>query len=122
METIRVKALGDFTVFTAGYGCTHGDPNSDDEAVRFPEVPVSHIESLIERGKIEAPEGGADEAPLAGDEAAFTMKYVPVGKYEITGPGLDEPEVVKGKDAAQARLDELNASQKPLTADEAPIN
>jgi hypothetical protein len=40
---------------------------------------------------------------------AFTVAQAPgVGTYAISGPGLQQPENVKGKAAAQTRLDELN--------------
>lgn len=100
MALVKCRALSDFTVFTPGIGQTHGDPNNSEEAVRFPNVPDVHIESLRERGKIEV---------LAYAEAPFSYaKAAGVGMYEITGPG-GFTEMVKGKKKVEDRVDELNA-------------
>lgn len=115
MEMIKCKALEDFTEFVDGLGQIHGDPNNSDERVSHPEVPASRVAGLVERGKIELP------AVLHHDEgdqetASFTMKHVGAGIWAISGPGLDEPEKVKGKHAAEARMAELTDAAK----DQAP--
>lgn len=70
------------------------------------------------RAVLEANEviGGGDAAAEHDDRevpsGAFTLTHTSFGNYEITGPGLDEPERVKGKANAEARLAELEAAAK----------
>jgi hypothetical protein len=49
---------------------------------------------------------GEDDTPI------FTSKHVAGGLYEIFGPGLDEPERVKGKTETQVRIVELTEAYK----------
>ncbi|WP_066112345.1 MULTISPECIES: hypothetical protein [unclassified Blastomonas] len=56
MKLIRCMALRAFTQFVPGFGQVHGDPDNQDEAVQFPMVPESHVDLLVDEGKIEAPE------------------------------------------------------------------
>jgi len=52
--------------------------------------------------------GGDDDGV---DKSTFVATYKPVGKYEITGPGLDEPLVIEGNKAdAAAKIAELEAA------------
>lgn len=89
MKTVTCTALTFFLDFVPDHGQVHGDPNSDDKAVRFPEVPESYVETLVEAGKIKVgipkgkrgkaeqsepaePEGDApaDEGETATEDAA----------------------------------------------------
>lgn len=51
-----------------------------------------------------------DEAPL------FTAKHIAGGLYEITGPGLEHPERVRGRTETDVRISELTEAHKALTA------
>ena len=47
-----------------------------------------------------------DDAPI------FTTKHIAGGLYEITGPGLAEPERVKGRTETEVRVAELTEAYK----------
>lgn len=124
MDMIKCKALDHFTEFVDGLGQVHGDPNNSDERVSHPLVPAHIVDGLIERGKIEVLGDGAEfSAPISSGEdlVTFAMEHVGGGRFSITGPGLVEPEIVKGKDKAQARVDELKAAALPVADDAAPV-
>lgn len=139
---IRCKALRAFTQFVPGHGQVHGDPDNQDERVSFPEVPESYVQFLVDEGKVEAPsatvadlvgaiaaaaqdalaDGDIQSRVLSEDEvlvagSMFSAKHVGGGKFQITGPGLNEPIEMKGKAAAEARAAELEAAMaKPIDA------
>lgn len=73
------------------------------------EVPDHLLQTFIDEGVIDGPDGEVDAD-------SFIMKHVGFGKYEISGPGLDEPELVKGKVEAETRLDALNAGAADIDA------
>lgn len=58
----------------------------------------------------------------AAQAGAFTLTDHKFGNYEITGPGLDEPEKVRGKAAAEARLAELEAEHAVGGGTDAPAD
>jgi hypothetical protein len=82
-------------------------------------VPDDLRQSFIDEGVIE----GKTSDELAREEAAraasggdeqddvplFTAKHIAGGVFAITGPGLDEPEKVKGKTEVAVRIAELEA-------------
>jgi hypothetical protein len=89
MKTVTCTALTFFIEYVPEHGQVHGDPNSDDKAVRFPEVPECAVERMVEAGQIKAggpkgkrgkaeqsepaePEGDApaDEGETATEDAA----------------------------------------------------
>lgn len=123
---IRCKALRAFTQFVPGHGQVHGDPDNQDERVSFPEVPESYVQFLADEGKIEAPEptleemcaaiadaiGSADVDPDATDEPKgplFTVTHAVGPNFDVFGPGMDAPERVKGKAAAEELAAKLEA-------------
>ncbi|MGQ2942923.1 MAG: hypothetical protein ACT6Q7_02860 [Blastomonas fulva] len=134
MNIITCTALRFFVDFVPDYGQVYGDPNSDDADVRHPKIPASVIPTLVEAGKIEAPEPTLDEMcaeiadainsadaepiePRDLDEGEtltaaplFTVTHVTGPNFDVFGPGMDAPERVKGKDAANARAAELEAA------------
>jgi hypothetical protein len=90
-------------------------------------VPEDDVDRLEREGIIGA-EG--DDVPAGADKVddltgqftagAFRVAKAPgVGSYAISGPGLDEPETVRGKDKTQARLDDLN---KAAAGSDAPVD
>lgn len=84
------------------------------------EVPADQLADMIASKAIEDPHS-KDEDEF--ESSGFTMKHVGFGKYEITGPGLDTPETVKGRDVAEGRLAQLAKRQvvpAPAAADGAP--
>lgn len=103
LKLIKVKALKVFTL-TVAHGQFHGDPESRVEKARHPRVPDYAVERLVAEKSIEAPDGFEESA------AAFSMKHIPVGRYEITGPGLDQPVVIRGKAEAEAALEALRTA------------
>lgn len=173
MKTVTCTALTFFLDFVPDHGQVHGDPNSDDKAVRFPEVPESYVDTLVDagkikvgspKGKIEAPEAslsasidyvmerlssaefdpGAPVSDLQPRELAdgeklaaaplFTVTHVSGPNFDVFGPGMDAPERIKGKAAAEARAAELEAAMaepidapdpdggwEPATEDAAPL-
>lgn len=141
LNLVAVTALAAFTK-TTPHGQFHGDPDSKRNA--RPEVPDYVVDELVaarlistdpldhdgvdgkggsEKGARSTRARGARKAKAkasAGEplrEGDFEAKHIGFGKYEITGPGLDEPEKVKGKDKAQARLAELEAAHAETAAD-----
>jgi hypothetical protein len=112
-EKIKCVALAVFTRFVEGYGQVHGDPESSlDEAVN-PLVPVGSVASFVRDGLVSCdgfvsgePEPNEDPAPTAN----FVAKHVGAGAFDITGPGLDEPERVKGTTVAEVRVAELETA------------
>lgn len=148
MSIITCTALRFFVDFVPDYGQVYGDPNSDDEDVRFPKVPASVIPTLVEAGKIEAPEptldqmcaeiadaienavvdpGATEDATLEPRDLAdgetltaaplFTVTHVVGPNFDVFGPGMNAPERVKGKAAAEARAAELEAAMsQPIDA------
>lgn len=135
---IRCKALRAFTQFVPGHGQVHGDPDNRDERVRFPEVPESHVQFLVDENKIEAPEPTLDDMcaaivdaidgepikPRDLDEGEtltaaplFTVTHVVGPNFDVFGPGMDAPERVKGKAAAEALAAKLEAAMsQPIDA------
>lgn len=119
MNTIKCLALVAFTHFVAGFGMVHGDPDSDDDKAKNPNVPEDAVEYLVESGKIEAPD-------LAEHVSPFKMKHLKFGNYLITGPGVAPDTTVKGKKDAEAMikaLEEAYAAGEGAPADEggAPV-
>ncbi|BBD98045.1 hypothetical protein SAMIE_1015460 [Sphingobium amiense] len=88
-------------------------------------VPEDRRQSFIDEGIIagktsdelarEAAEHAAAEQD--GDDASlFTAKHIAGGLYEITGPGLEQPERVKGKTETEVRIAELVEAHKAAAA------
>lgn len=116
MDTVNRKALKAFTQFVSGYGMVHGNPDAEDAKVVM--VPEVAVDQLVAEGKIgeddvkpgKAPRAASPRQPAATPpaETDFVATYKPIGKFEITGPGLAEPEIFKGNKAgADARILEL---------------
>jgi hypothetical protein len=88
MKTVTCTALTFFLDFVPDHGMVHGDPKSDDKAARFPEVPESYVDTLVDAGKIKvgSPKGKrgkgeaepADEPATAGDEETATEDAAPL--------------------------------------------
>lgn len=59
-----------------------------------------------------------DDDDDEGNGPLFTAKHTGFGVFEISGPGLDVPEIVptKGKKAAEARIAELTEAYKAAQA------
>lgn len=57
----------------------------------------------------------ANKAQYAEPSTEFKMEMVSRGNYLITGPGLIEPEAVKGKKNAEARVIELQTAAETFT-------
>ena len=55
---------------------------------------------------------GAGEDEEEHDTPLFTSKHVAGGLYEISGPGLNQPERVKGKTETEVRIAELTEAYK----------
>lgn len=83
---------------------------------RFP-VPADLLDDMVASKAIEDPKAKKDDE--GEQNAGFTMKHVGFGKYEITGPGLDQPETVQGRDAAEVRIGQL-AKGAPAGAEAPP--
>lgn len=138
MNLIRCQALRAFTQFVPGHGQVHGDPDNQDEAVQFPMVPESYVNHLAGEGKIQHPEPSLEdwaEAMNAGGDVdtvepraladgetlpaapLFTVTHVSGPNFDVFGPGMDAPERIKGKAAAEARAAELEAAMsQPIDA------
>jgi hypothetical protein len=117
---VEVEALEAFTV-TRSFGQFHGDPNG----LKGPgcRVPADALDDLLRRGKVRLPDyipqldgdedgetgGSTGEDSLISD-GEFAVLEKGGGFYEISGPGLDEPEKVRGKPALAERLGELKAA------------
>lgn len=102
------------------------------------DVPARFVQTWIDEGVLE----GKTSKQLAKEKAGavvqdgtvptepteFAVKSLPGGRYKITGPGLDKPEIVKGKTEADVRLLELKEARKASEqdggddADAAPID
>lgn len=133
MNLITCKALAFFLVLVPDFGQIHGDPNSDDEATRFPKIPDHAIPKMVAAGQIEAPEwlnaepevekeleprAVADGETLAA-APLFTVTHVSGPNFDVFGPGMDAPERVKGKAAAEelaARLEADYYLAQPINA------
>lgn len=115
MDTVKRKAAQVFTHFVQGYGMVHGNPDADDAKVVT--LPQSAVAYLVSEGKIEGEPGDIDD-----DKDGFQMKPHGIGRYQITGPGLDKPEIIQGKAKAEARLAELNASLDTTANADAPAD
>jgi hypothetical protein len=121
MHMIKCTALKVFSRFVPNYGIIHGDPENSDAAVRKPLVPVDLIDELAKAGKIKRPDASPAADADAGAAAPYSMTYVPVGRYRITGPDGHE-EMVRGKKVdADKRLAALNdAASSPQPDQPAP--
>jgi hypothetical protein len=89
------------------------------------QAPARLLQSWIDRGIVAGKTSKqlAHEAAASADDAktdetvsAFEMTHVGGGYYAISGPGLDEPERVKGKTEAQVRVAELDAAHEAAAA------
>lgn len=124
-ELVKVEALEAFTI-TRPYGQFHGDPDSEDN--RLCKVPVDALNDLLNRGKVALIEASKGTGPADNSEqvkegagaSEFTSRHVGGGWYEISGPGLDEPEKAQGKDEAAARIAELEADSPDASSDAPP--
>lgn len=125
-DTVTVKAKTKFTTALASGLIIHMRPDMKKFATRS-DVPIADAVRLHNRKWIEDFEGleeaggtptAARPAPAASGlqepekEAAkpFTAKHVGGGRFEITGPGIEEPIKIVGKAAAHSALDELNTA------------
>jgi hypothetical protein len=104
-DLVHLKALTAFTVFVQGFGQVHGDPdNKDARIVKVPE----HALHLFE-GKVEPVEPKASTTrkatPGVEDYEGYELKRIPIGRYEVSGPGITEPVTIKGKAEAKAYVD-----------------
>lgn len=54
----------------------------------------------------------AAEAEEEHDTPLFTSKHIAGGLFEISGPGLEQPERVKGKTETEVRIAELTEAYK----------
>jgi len=81
MKLVQTTALMAFTQFCAGYGMVHGDPDSDDDAVRFPRVPEDSLAYLVEFGRV------SDDAPV---------------KSKVKGKARPEPDIQDAQEADQS--------------------
>lgn len=138
MPTITCTALTFFIEHVPGFGQVYGDPNSDDKAARNPNVPECAVQRMVEAGQIAAPEPTLDQLcaaiaasgetitidarDVANDETLasaplFTVTHVSGPNFDVFGPGMDAPERIKGKAAAEARAAELEAAMStPIDA------
>ena len=86
------------------------------------EVPDRLLQTFIDEGVIEgktskqmareAAERGDEDDDDETDAPIFTTKHIAGGLYEITGPGLAEPERVKGRTETEVRVAELTEAYK----------
>jgi hypothetical protein len=121
MALVVCTVLATFTQFIPKHGMVHGNPAADD--AKTVKVPEEAVAGLVAEGKIEAPDG-FDVPEAAATPARFSFKMTRPGRWEITGPGLDTPEIVQGKKTVvEARVAELEAAlAKNATGDGAPID
>lgn len=116
MAKIVCTVLATFTQFVPGQGMVHGNPDADD--AKTVQVPEEAVAGLVAEGKIKAPDG-FEVAVAPGATSPFTFKMTRPGRWEITGPGLEQPEVVQGKKAvAEKRVAELEAAMVSAGAGE----
>lgn len=59
----------------------------------------------------------ADEDEDEDDTPLFSSKHIAGGLYEINGPGLEQPERVKGKTETEVRIAELTEAYKVEQSD-----
>lgn len=59
-----------------------------------------------------AAEAEDDDDEEEHDTPLFTSKHIAGGLYEISGPGLEQPERVKGKTETEVRIAELTEAYK----------
>jgi len=101
-EFLRQRVFHDgMSMIVAKAGESHAVP--DDQVADF--IADETIVDPNPPKRRKAPEDGE-----GGGDPAFASKHVGGGRFEITGPGLAEPERVQGKEAAEARLAELEAA------------
>ena len=82
-----------------------------DEGVIAGKTSKQIAQEEAERAAVDQDEEEEDDAPL------FVAKHVAGGLYEITGPGLDQPERVRGKTEADVRIVELTDAYKLAQSD-----
>lgn len=112
LRTIKVDVLdGDVHLIRA--------PWLESEKVQGAEAAAMRVAELVAAGH-PVPDGapadpvviaqpGAVEPPVQQRNRFTVTEAGSNGYFEITGPGLDEPEKVRGKDKAEARAAELEA-------------
>lgn len=131
MDKIEIRALSGIIEFHDGALVILNGPKKTkdgDIIADGDEKPVAAklANRLIEEGRAELVD---DEnvvthgalPPQAGDAPLFTMIYKPVGKWEISGPGIEPGTIFKGsKDDAQVHIDGLRAdyAERQDTGDE----
>lgn len=101
LTLVQVRALRAFTK-TTKHGQFHGDPNGIGRAI-MPFVPDYVVDELVASRNIElidAPEGKAPSPAspkLMDRDDDYVVETIGIGRYRISGPGIDEPKVIKGK-------------------------
>lgn len=100
VERRRVRALSARTHFIPGYGQVHFDPDSANEDVSSPLMPVSEIDILVSNGWIaddyspldhdDDGEAGGSKAQTGGDVAALRAEYkAKTGRNPFAGWNAD---------------------------------
>lgn len=137
MENRTVRAISAFTAFVGSmkvfnHAVVDADGNVIAEAT-VGELPAKMAQDYVDAGMAEYVEdkvvkrGKSTAAPVTTapppSEGDFVATYKPVGKYEITGPGLVAPEIFRGnRVAADARVAELRAAAAQTGTDTAPVD
>jgi len=123
-DLVRLKALTAFTQFVPSIGQVHGDPDNKD--AQFVEVPEGVADFLVEYGKAEHVAATPAKAGKTGRNDGYAMKYVPIGKYLVSGPGISDPVEIKGKAEAEAYIDGIKEGlahdATSQSSDEAPVS
>lgn len=74
-------------------------------------APTAMLDDLILGGVIADPASTNPATITVGDHSAM---YLPHGRYSLSGPGIDQPEIVEGDaEAVEARVAEIVAALPP---------
>lgn len=122
MDKLMVRALKSVIEYFGGAVVVLNGPKGQSKGDVKP-IPAALARRLEGEGRVAfADDALADdkagmEPGQAGEALAFTMKYRPVGKWALSGPGIPEGTVIEaGKEEAQARLDSLRADYEARMA------
>lgn len=125
-DMTRVRALRAFT-FTTGFGQFHGDPDNSVAAVRFPRVPSDLVERLVEDMKVDlevdeiaevtAPDPDQDDD--GGETPLVNTEHLGGGYFAVEVDGKQVAKV-RGKDAAEAKAEEIRGGMGTEAESDAP--
>lgn len=119
-KLITCLALTSFSQFVSGHGIIHGDPESPLKAATHPEIPEHKVETFVDNGWVEAPEGFFDGEPVEDGEPTPAKKLADMTKAELLAVAAAEDVTVAGNAAKADIVAAINAARAEKAAADQP--